>query len=139
MTKYKGIKVDGVKKDEHRYIMEQHLGRELTRDEVVHHINGNCRDNRIENLRVMTLSEHTRLHHANRRQSDHIRKAQSERMTEKPNLHQRKLTEDEVRYIRSNYIPRDKEFGIRALSRKFEISHPTVLRIVNVERYTNIE
>ena len=28
-TKYKAIKVDGIKHDEHRYLMEQHVGRKL--------------------------------------------------------------------------------------------------------------
>jgi len=59
--KYKTIYVNGKQMREHRYLMEQHLGRKLDRNEQVHHINGNWRDNRIENLKVLTNSEHQKL------------------------------------------------------------------------------
>ena len=49
-------------KYKHRAVMEKHLGRKLRSDEVVHHINGDVKDNRIGNLQVMTVSEHGTLH-----------------------------------------------------------------------------
>lgn len=56
---------DGRWRYEHRVLMERHLGRRLSEREVVHHRNGNERDNRLENLRLMrTHSEHITLHFA---------------------------------------------------------------------------
>ncbi len=47
----------------YRSIMEKKIGRSLNRYEVVHHLNGNHDDNRIENLVVVSRAEHARLHH----------------------------------------------------------------------------
>jgi HNH endonuclease len=69
---------------QHRLIVERYLrenlpksnclvkfGNQLYLDQslAVHHVNGDKTDNRIENLQVMTSSEHQKIHNALRRQS----------------------------------------------------------------------
>ncbi len=52
---------------EHRIVMEAHLGRRLAPNEVVHHINENPSDNRIENLMLCRNSgEHISKYHVQR-------------------------------------------------------------------------
>lgn len=56
------ITVNGKQVMEHRYLMEQKLGRKLLSYEIVHHIDGNKQNNDLSNLAVMDGRAHSRLH-----------------------------------------------------------------------------
>ena len=60
---YKYIKVNNKWIQEHRKNVENFIGRKLTKEEAVHHINLNKLDNRIENLMLFkTQKEHAHFH-----------------------------------------------------------------------------
>ena len=63
------IKIAGKWIPEHRYVMEQKLGRKLLRSEMVHHIDEDSLNNAIDNLQLVTASEHHAIHNPRRYQN----------------------------------------------------------------------
>lgn len=59
---YKRIKRDGKQKYEHRIVMEKFLGRLLTFNEIVHHLDGNKRNNELKNLELIGRGVHAGNH-----------------------------------------------------------------------------
>jgi hypothetical protein len=72
---YKRIKTTEKRSiDEHRHLMQVHLGRKLGWDEVIHHKDGNKRNNSLDNLVVMSRSEHGRLHSTGAKPTEETRR-----------------------------------------------------------------
>lgn len=56
------VNVGGKRIYKHRYVMQEFIGRNLKRFEVVHHKNHDKTDNRIENLEIIDNKSHSKLH-----------------------------------------------------------------------------
>lgn len=59
---YVAVRVGSEYQLEHRVIMESHIGRRLESSEHVHHRNGVKHDNRLENLEILSVADHSRKH-----------------------------------------------------------------------------
>ena len=46
--------------------------------------------------------------------------------------------DDDIRWIRKNYIPYDEDFGMRNLARKFNVDHATMSSIIHYKTYKEI-
>lgn len=68
-TGYHVISVDSKKYLEHRYVMEQKLGRQLTDEEAIHHIDGDKLNNNVHNLQLMSYRDHQLLHWKQKRET----------------------------------------------------------------------
>lgn len=91
----------------------------------VNHIDGNKLNNHVTNLEWCTAKYNT-LHAF----KNGLAKAKRGWYHDKS-----KLTEKDVKYIKSNFIKGDINFGCRALAKKFNIAHTTISRIIRNLNY----
>ena len=110
----------------HRLVAQAYIPNPDNKPQV-NHKDGNKQNNHVSNLEWCTARENTQHAH-----DTGLAKALSG--TENVNS---KLSEEDVRYIRANYRPRDKEFGTRGLGIKFNIAQSTISKIINNKTYKN--
>ena len=49
-----------------------------------------------------------------------------------------KLTRDQVKAIRNEYVPYSQQYGSNALAKKYNVSNVTITNIVNYKTYKNV-
>lgn len=94
----------------------------------VNHKDGNKQNNKAENLEWCTLQENI----------THSIETGLKPDDKGCNSCHSKFTEDEIKWIRKNYIPKDKEYGCKALAKKFKVGKATISDIINRKTYFNI-
>lgn len=120
--------------DEHRYIMQQFLGRKLKENEVVHHIDGNKSNNNIENLQLMIKEEHSRYHAKNRIVSAETRKKLSKKSKHRPIYSRRTINDDTLILMLKDY---KEGMKLRQVDRKYNLSNGTFGNIIRGKIYYN--
>lgn len=104
--------------DLHRFLMQQHIGRKLRTYEHVHHKDDNPLNNSIDNLEILTQSQHMSLHHKGKTISEEQRKTCSENNKGSKNAIA-KFTEEQVLDIRKQLA---NGVSARKLSCEYKVS-----------------
>lgn len=162
--KYHKTKTNGRTRQLSRHLMEQHLGRPLARNEIVHHKNHDKLDDRLENYELTTPKAHAQ-HHNQKHPitkkcavcggefTPHPTKRATKVTCSRKCLRERlslwaraqmasgpapgaKLTADQVASIRSAAASSD--VSMRELARRFGVHHGTVSAIVRGKSWNGV-
>lgn len=111
----------------HRIVAECYLPNPNDLPEV-NHRDGNKINNNISNLYWCTSSHNIK----------HAFDTGLKIPTRGHDIHCSKLIEEQVIWIRNNYIPRHKKFGCRALAKKFKINSSSISDIINYKSWSHL-
>lgn len=96
---------------------------------TVNHIDGNKINNHVDNLEWSTHKE----------QSRHAVDTGLITIKSGVDTYNAKLSADDVKYIRENYIKGDSTFGTRGLGNRFGIHHTKISKVVRNISYKNVK
>jgi len=116
--------------------MEHYLGRRLKSNEIVHHKDEDKRNNDINNLELITRSEHGKLHSTGKIFSEETKnKIRNGYKACGQNQGSSKLKDKQVILIKN--LLKDG-CGVRELGRLFQVSHTTISDIKNNKQWKHI-
>lgn len=121
---YLRTQVDGKTRLVHRLIACAFVPANPGKD-FVNHIDGNKQNNCVSNLEWVTQSENMK----------HAYKIGLKKPLARTENGHAKLSEEEVAFIRENYVAGDRKNGAKALGMKFGVAHQTIAAVYHGQNW----
>lgn len=112
----------------HRLVAEYFLPQDNTKN-TINHIDGDKTNNNVNNLEWANLSE----------QMQHAYSLGLKKPVRGTMQGSSVLTESQVREIRKLYTPHSKQYGMRALAKKYNVSESVINKVAHYRAYLNVE